>query len=122
MQDSNTSRYSLASLFLATAILAVFLAACTVAVRNNDMEHPAAVGSVVLAALVGTFVGGAMGIGRERWIRGCLAGMFAGNICGSASGLLLCSPGVWPTLVIGSAVVVLFGAVVRRLSGKPSEG
>jgi len=111
----------LASLFLATAILAIFLAAGSVAAKNTDLDDDVVVASIIVAALVGICGGGVVGIGFSKWIRGCLIGMFGGMICGIASGLLLSSPGTWPTLVIGSVVLLLFGLVVRRLSDEPER-
>ena len=117
MRNTNRNGFSLASLFLATAIVAVFLAAGSAAVKSDEYNEDVAIACVVFGAVVGICVGGAMGMGRDKPIRWCLGGMFAGWYAGVASGLLLSTPGAWPTLSVGSLVLLLFGAVVRRVSG-----
>ena len=126
--------FSLASLLLLTAVVAVFLAAiCTVWLPSSPAQEEDAVpvlepwpvqeGLIVLSVigglLVGSFVGLVIGAGQLRPLPGVCLGTFVGMLAGTATGVLLAVPDKTLPIAIGSLVIVLFGAMVRRFSARP---
>jgi hypothetical protein len=126
--------FSLASLLLLTAVVAVFLAAICTLRLHQDAEasqpqgyagpNPYEALAVVAGMggmLVGLFVGLVIGAGQLRPLWGICLGVFVGMITGTASGVLLAAPGKMLPILVGSLLIVLFGAVVRRYSGRPPK-
>ena len=70
---------------------------------------------------VGSLVGLVIGAGQVRPLPGVLLGTSVGMIAGAATGVLLAAPErSWP-VALGSLLILLFGAVVRRFSGRPPK-
>ena len=131
MGNMHRKGYSLASLLLLTAVVAVFLAAICSLWRPSGTQrtNPSAfeatdlnrdlIGVCVMGGLlVGPLVGLVIGAGQVRPLRGAVVGIFAGLIAGGVTGALLAAPGKMLPIAVGSLVLVLFGAVVRRFSGR----
>ena len=124
--------FSLASLLLLTAVVAVFLAAiCTVWLHpgrgraqpcvpaSPHFNEELAVACGIGGWIVGSVVGLVIGVNQARPLRGAFLGTSIGMIVGAASGVLLAVPGKTLPIIVGSLVLVLFGAVVRRYSSRP---
>jgi hypothetical protein len=131
-EETHHRGFSLASLLLLTAVVAVFLAAiCTVWLHSDrdrarpdvyagpNLDEALLAISVMGGLMVGSLVGLVIGASRVRPLRGAFLGTFVGMIAGAASGALLAVPGKMLPLGVGSLVIVLFGAVVRYYSGGP---
>ena len=71
--------------------------------------------------LVGSFVGLLVGANQVRPVLGAFLGTFVGMTVGAAAGALLAVPEKTLPIAVGSLVLVLFGAVVRRYSGRPPD-
>jgi hypothetical protein len=124
--------FSLASLLLLTAVVAVFLAAiCSAWLRPDadqeqadvfaeaNPDEPLLAVGVVGGMAVGWLVGLVIGACQVRPLPGAILGMLVGMIAGAASGALLAVPGNVLPIAVGSLVIVLFGVVVRCCSGRP---
>lgn len=115
--------FSVASVLLLTAAVAVVLASLKVAVgQGEDLGsyegttlQQIAVAAAGLAAIVLGIVAGATW--RTPAI-GILVGFVLGWFGGASAGLLLASPRAAPVLVGGAAVIVAFGLTVRLLSAR----
>jgi len=75
-----------------------------------------AVGAATL--LEGLVVGIVVGVVRRRPLRSAAIGGPAGLFFGAVGGVLLSLPADLPALLVGSLVLVVFGAVVRRYSAR----
>lgn len=126
--------FSLASLLLLTAVVAVFLAAICSAwlpsgqqradpygFERPDVDNEVIVAGVIGGLTVGSLVGLVIGANQVRPLPGVLLGTFVGTITGAASGALLVMPEKTLPIAVGSLVIMLFGAVVRRFSRKPPK-
>lgn len=113
--------YSLASLLLLTAVVAVFLAATCTAWLDPppDMDPDLIAGCGVGGLVVGLCVGLGIGANQLRPLPGAGLGMLAGMLAGVASGVLLAAPNKMLPVAVGSLVIVLFGLAVRYGSKKP---
>ena len=126
--------FSLASLLLLTAVVAVFLAAiCTAwlprdggqqgsyAEQREKLDAGLVVACVIGGVIVGTVVGFVVGLRQARRLHGLAVGTFTGLITGAAGGLLLAVPGKILPIAVGSLVIVLYAVIVRRYSGDPPQ-
>lgn len=126
--------FSLASLLLLTAVVAVFLAAiCSIWLPSSegqadpygleppDMDNEVVGVGVTAGLMVGSLVGLAIGANQVRPLPGVFLGTFVGAIAGAASGALLVLPQKTLPIGVGSLVILMFAAVVRRYSRKPPE-
>ena len=124
--------FSLASLLLLTAVVAVFLAAiCTIWLQPDRgrpqpdvpagprLNEALAVGCGIGGLIAGAVVGLVIGVNQARPLRGAFLGTCVGMIAGAASGVLLAVPDKTLPIAVGSLVIVLFAAVVRRYSSRP---
>jgi hypothetical protein len=112
--------FSLASILLLTAVVAVFLAAiCSAWLEPNSVHKELAGVCVVAGIVVGGCVGLGVGLTQMQRRIGAPFGLLVGMIAGAAGGALLAVPGKLPAIAIGSLVLVLFGAVVRLYSARP---
>ena len=112
--------FSLASILLLTAVIAVLLAALATALTGpGPMDREL----VAVASVAGLALGGPIGawvaFQQTGRIRGMLLGLLVGMVAGGVSGALLVLPKGLPALAVGSVVIVLFSAVVRLSSTPP---
>ena len=110
----DSHRFSLASLFLLTAIVAVFFAAIGPNFKAAG-QNPLIVWSVV-GVVVGAIVGTVIGVGQNRPGPSILLTLPTGIFAGAASGVLLAVPDKFLTIAAGSLLLLVCGAVVRYLS------
>ena len=111
-------QFSVASVLLVTALLAVVLAAVRTAVvlDKPDWEW---VGSAGAGGLVmGAIIGAALGAAQPSPVRGLLLGLMVGMASGTAAGIMVALPRALPVVVLGAPVLIVFAAVVRKLSGR----
>ena len=73
------------------------------------------------AAGIGLFVGVTIALRRRRWGFGLALAVLVGIPAGAATAVLLAEPHNLSVVLVGSAVLVLFGVVVRKLSHIPVE-
>jgi peptidoglycan/LPS O-acetylase OafA/YrhL len=115
----NRSYFTIAEIMLVIAIAAIFLAGFRVVAQDE-----AAVGPIrelmILRAISGTVIGALIGIGigksRRRWIIGIIWGLVVGSISGFLAATLLSIPQNVTLAIVGAAVLVVGGIVVRLLS------
>jgi len=113
------TRFSLAGLLLLTTVVAVLLAAMSPLTSEDqrfDGEELAA--AALIGAGCGLVVGIVVGVVRRRPLRSAAIGGPAGLFFGAVGGVLLSLPADLPALLVGSLVLVVFGAVVRRYSAR----
>jgi hypothetical protein len=117
------SGFSLASLLLLTAVVAILLAALRSAALRPGFNNDGTTSLMITgSALVGTFVGAVCGARQSRWFAGTMLGGLAGVLSGIGAGGLLTSPSSLAIAAVGSAVLILFGVIVRRHSDGPPRG
>lgn len=115
--------FSLASIMLLTAVVAVFLAAVpSIAVRHGRINLEALGWLAIVGGAIGLAVGAAIGLGQLHRARGILLGLASGAIFGAATMVLLVAPYNLALAAVGSLVIVLFAAVVRICSAKRPRG
>jgi hypothetical protein len=99
--------------------VAVLAAAARMSIDTVERE------TAIIASVGGLAVGfvSAGGIlAMERRTTGeILAGITAGAVFGALAGLFVVSPSSFPALAVGGVVLVLFAAVVRRLSERAAH-
>ncbi|MCR4413482.1 MAG: hypothetical protein NUV77_13760 [Thermoguttaceae bacterium] len=109
------AKVALASIFLATILVAVVAAALRTAVDTEDAETLAFGASVGL--LIGCLAAPMLRSGgRPLW-----ANLGLGMTLGPLAGILAVSPHAFPAAAMGSAVLILFAAIVRRFSARPAS-
>ena len=112
--------FSLASLLLLTAVIAVLAAAARQAVTGEGRTAADwLVGGAVAGAWGGLFVGLVLGLLQERKLRATLVCIPSGIAFGAVAGLLAVSPNHLLAAAVGSVVLVLFAIAIRYLSGSP---
>ncbi len=113
-------RFSMASVLLVTAFVAIILAGLrTAATLGGASEEWIAVAGVS-GLVVGAIVGVALGVAQPHRLRHVLLGGFLGAISGAAGGAMVAMPRCLPVVVLGAPLLVGFAALVKRLS-KPAE-
>ena len=118
---SQRSTFSLASILLFTAVIAIFLAAArTVYDHCTQPELKQLDFLCGCDAAIGLIVGVWFGAMQPRPIRGVLVGIPLGFYAGGGAGNLFGAPQNLPLVAIGSAVLVLLGLLVRRYSARPA--
>ena len=109
--------FSIASIMLLMAVLAVFFAAAGDTFREpRGINKGLMIGCGVVGVMVGLLLGGVIGLKQTERFFGTLIGSLSGGLAGLAAGILVAGPFRPAPLLIGSAVLILFGAVVRRFS------
>lgn len=110
-------QFSVASVLLMTALVAVVLAAVRTAAMlgKPDWELVGAAGAA--GFVIGAWIGAALGAAQPGPVRGLFLGLVAGMASGTAAGVLVALPGALPVVALGSPVLIVFAAVVKRLSG-----
>ena len=106
------SSFSLGSLFLLVACIALVLAAARSAVahwENRDVGLAWVAAGAILGAVVGLF----MGFGARRWVRGGFSGFFIGAIAGGMAGAQLGGPPEMLVVIMGVVMLILLSAVLR---------
>ena len=112
--------FSLASILLLTVVVAVFAAGIGIVSKHPQCVHQGvfAVGTAV-GGFVGIVVGVVIGRRQIRPGRGILVGVLAGWMAGAGCGALLAVPNSLWVIIVGSAVMIFFGLVVRYFSADP---
>ncbi len=109
--------FSIASIMLLMAVLAVFFAAAGDTFREpGRVNKDLMIGCAIGGTLVGLLLGAVIGLNQTKRFFGTLIGSFSGGLAGLAAGILVAGPFRPAPLLIGSVVLILFGAVVRRFS------
>jgi len=109
--------FSLASILLLTAVVAVFLAAvCPVWINPHKVHEGPLIAGVIVGSVIGTVIGVVIGLKQARGVGGIILGLLCGMVSGAAGGVLLAVPDKLPAMAIGSVVLILFGVAVRRFS------
>ena len=73
----------------------------------------------IAGGMIGLLVGIGIGATRSRPVTGVLLGIFVGGGVGAFAGAILAEPRNLPVALVGSALLVLLGLVVRALSSRP---
>jgi len=111
--DSHQRGFSVATILLLTAVVAIFLAALrTVAVEPSAIPGEQLGLRAISGILIGTFVGLGMGLTRPRRRWGIPLGLLTGWFVGGA-GSLFADPRNLPLAAIGSLLLIVLGVVVR---------
>lgn len=113
------SGFSVSSILLLTAAVAVFFATIASALGGRYEPNPGAVAACGgVGMVVGACVGAVIGWQQPRRVVGLALGLGTGIAAGAASGVLLAMPtGLLPILV-GSLLMVLFSALIRVINPK----
>src|SRR5262245_16014461 len=112
IMKQHQSRFSLASLFLLVACLALVLAATRSSVmqwKDQNIALALVAAGAVIGAIVGAFVGASV---RPR-VRGAFAGLFTGAFAGGMAGAQLGGPPDILILLIGIMTLILLAALLR---------
>lgn len=123
--------FSVATLLLLTAVVAIGLAAArTVGLQVEKLDDRGWLSPFeqrldelawrgAAGALVGMFVGIGVGATRPRPILGVLLAVPIGVLAGALTGAVITDPENVLLVAIGSALLILLGVVVRRFSYRP---
>ena len=106
------SHFSLASLFLLVAYIALLLAATRSAVMQWK-DKDVALAWVAAGVIVGAVTGTGIGLGTRRWFRGGLIGFVTGAMAGGMAGAQLGGPPEMFIVLIGVVTLILLSAVLR---------
>jgi hypothetical protein len=107
--------FSLASVLLLTAVVAVVLAALrAVWLERNELSPELAVFAAGSGLVLGLVVGIVSGAGHRRRGIGIITGGAIGSVAGAAGGLICISPGAVVVAAVGSALLIAFGLVIRK--------
>lgn len=117
---SYRSTYSLSSILLLVACVAVLLAVTRSAVMRLD-ENDLADDVIAGSGIVGGILGIAMGVSSGRYLLGSFAGFCVGCIVGGMAGAQLAAPPDFPTTLIGICVLLTTGFALRRTLDRQSE-
>ncbi len=107
------AKVALASIFLATILVAVVAAGLRTAIDTEETE------TLAFGAFSGLLTGClAAPILRPggRWL---WANLGLGMTLGPLAGILAVSPHAFPATAVGGAVLILFAAIARRFSARP---
>jgi len=116
-QATQGQGFSLASILLLTAVVAVFFAAVATGMKSEERaDEELVIACAVGGLIVGGLVGVGIGLTQIRRLRGVALGVCAGTTSGTMAGVLLAMPRGLPAIVVGSLVLVLFAGVVRFFS------
>jgi hypothetical protein len=112
--------FSLASIFLLTALVAVMAAAMRSAATHPKVfdEGPAAFGTVA-GLFVGLVAGAVAGLRSRRRVAGVLAGVPLGMMVGAVCGVVSFSPPAFHVLIVGAVLLPLVAVAIRLLSRRP---
>jgi hypothetical protein len=112
----NQNTFSIASILLLTIVVAVVASALGNAARTGRLPPEAMAGCVAFGAPFGLIVGIAIGLAQPRRGLGALLGAAAGLAAGTAGTALMFVPGTGVHVLVGSAIMIAFGAAVRWFS------
>jgi hypothetical protein len=114
--------FSLASIFFLTAVVAIFASGVRMATSGPNPIGLETLGAAsFFGVIVGALVGGFIGSRIERSKAAGALAVFAGVAVGPPSMILSVTGGALPVVVVGSAVLLIFVWVVRRLSSRPLD-
>ena len=114
--------FSLATMLLLTTVVAIFMAAARVFITGQQtIKADEAAWRAIVGAGIGLFVGATIAFRRRRWGFGLALAVLIGPLVGGAAAVLMAEPRNLSVVLVGSAVLVLFGLVVRKLSHTPVE-
>jgi len=114
------SSFSLASIFVLTAVVAILLAPVrAIVLEPKRLEDWRVTACVVLGGLTGMLIGGVVGANQTRWRSGVLLGILIGYLSGVCGAVLMASPWSLPAVAVGSVVLILLAVVVRRSADGP---
>jgi hypothetical protein len=136
--------FSIATLLLLTVVVAIGAAAMRTLVITSDLADeqlqkglqsvsPARAVQLAVQArnegvlrgiaggIIGLLVGIYLGATRRRPILGVLLGIVVGGFTGAFAGAVFTEPKNLLVAVVGSALLILLGVVVRGLSRRPHE-
>jgi uncharacterized membrane protein len=119
------SYFTIAEIMLLIAIAAIFLSAGRIAYQVRDEIskniQQLYIQRAVSGMVIGIIVGVGIGSSRRRWIVGIIGGLLGGGLVGGFAATVISIPQNLPLAMIGSAVLLLGGIVVRILSRKSLE-
>ena len=119
MKDSG---FSLASIFFLTAVVAIFASGVQMANTGDNRIEPEGMAVLgVLGFVVGILVGGVVGTRMDRSKAATTLAVAAGAAFGPPSLILTATAGIFPVILIGSAILFIFVWVVRLLSSRPPD-
>jgi len=78
--------------------------------------------ALVIVPVIGVIVGVGIGVNQRAEVLGTIIGAIVGAVAGAMAGVLMVVPESLHAALVGSAVIVVFALVVRRLSRRPSAG
>lgn len=115
----NRSYFTIAEIMLVIAVAAIFLASYCVVAQDKAGVGPISE-LMTLRAISGTVIGAVIGVGigksRRRWIIGTIWGLIVGSISGFLAATFISVPQNVTLALVGSAVLVVGGIIVRLLS------
>ncbi|NLX96190.1 MAG: hypothetical protein GXY83_08435 [Rhodopirellula sp.] len=109
-------RFSMASVLLATALVAVVLAGLRTAASLSDPKVDWIAFAGISGLLVGAVVGGEIGMAQPDRIRHGMLGATLGMMGGAVGGVMAAMPQCLPVVLLGAPILVGFAALMRRLS------
>jgi predicted lysophospholipase L1 biosynthesis ABC-type transport system permease subunit len=112
----SAARFSIASLFLLTMVVAIVVGAVAQSVRGEEPNVAVIAAITYFGLLLGASAGIIVALTRFRWPLAIGIGLPMGAVIGWVVVVLTFMPKGLPVLLAGCPLVVLFGAAVRFLS------
>ena len=113
------SYFTIAEIMLVIAVAAIFLSAGRVVAQDRSISADIRM-LMILRGISGTIIGVIIGVGiglsRRRRIAGAIWGFFGGGLIGGLAATIISLPQNIPLALIGAAVLLLGGIVVRVFS------
>lgn len=123
MKKSRRAGFTVASLLLLTAVVAIY-AAAIMSARNMDPapDVEEMVGCAVLGFLFGTVAGFFLGLFFGNRNRDMVLGVVEGAVFGPPTVVLLVIPESLPVVLVGGVILVGFAVVVRFMTPSKDLG
>ncbi len=116
------ARYSLASILLLTAVVAIYAGALRAGIVAAEASRRPAVGIGAACGLIAGFILGIfLGQGADNRARGTAMGALVGSLSGMAAGAMVPLPESLVVIIPGALVLLGFALLVRRLSRTGAE-
>ncbi|MHB8901965.1 MAG: hypothetical protein ACYC6Y_24680 [Thermoguttaceae bacterium] len=117
MKTSRRAGFTVASLLLLTAVVAIYAAAIMSARKMQAAPDPELiVGCAISGFLFGTVAGFFLGLLLGNRNRDMVFGVLEGALFGPPTAILLAIPESLPVVLVGGVVLVAFAVVVRFLT------
>lgn len=115
----NRSYFTIAEIMLVIAVAAIFFSAGRVTMQEHGFSaeiRPLIMLRILSGVIIGATIGISIGASRRRWKWGVFFGSFFGAASGCLAATILSLPQNVPLALIGAAILLLGGLLIRLLS------